>query len=144
MQVGLLSPMTGRYRKMACSGLSTRSQNHALLFSAVLAKRRMAEMNDKQSSPPPQWLATWQCAEVPACWPRPIPVSERLPELDTDYLAYGYMSPGSHRKPTDTRCWVEATYHSPTGPGDTAHWASKYLVYLFDVTHYLPLPRNPE
>jgi len=76
-------------------------------------------------------------------WPRRIPIA-LMPELDADYLAYGYMVPSSHRRPDDTPYWAEATFCSPTNSSGVPHWISKSRNYLFDVSHYLPLPPSPE
>lgn len=81
------------------------------------------------------------CAYLPK-W---IPVKERLPEEDGDYLAYVCLDdnePFVSVLPFDANvpafgCWEE--YYSP----ETYGWAGSDFFEIKGVTHWMPLPEPP-
>lgn len=68
-----------------------------------------------------------------ACWPRPIPVSERLPSEQGDYLCFARKQRGSYQ------IWRMGFFIPDSGWEDAVSGYS-----LRDVTHWLPLPPKPE
>jgi hypothetical protein len=70
-------------------------------------------------------------------WPRPIPVSERLPERDEEVMAFfqgGWWCVNILEYAKDNKHWFETT------PNDGEPW----MTLEDDATHWLPLPPPPE
>lgn len=88
-------------------------------------------------------------------WPRPIPVSERLPEPGEDVLTYGQLLPDeSNREPGDFETiglWNIQGYrlctydqHGNFVSQDDRFYNSPLYDGDFTVTHWLPMPPKPE
>jgi hypothetical protein len=75
------------------------------------------------------------CAENNPYWPRPIPVSERLPEDHTQVLAH-CDSGGAD--------WWGICAIDADGKWREITWCSDGTIPIRNVTHWLPLPPKPE
>ncbi len=98
-------------------------------------------------SDPLMW--TKECAEeveqaidAERYWPRPVPVSERLPELDVRVLAAA---------PDQWDGWqivqrngYMAKANEDEGNPHYSHWVDDVDIVVKRITHWLPLPPKPE
>lgn len=111
----------------------------------------MSDESVHEKARQPEFGRLWRDVfeEAVASWPRPIPVSERMPEQGVPVLARGYFVHSDFRKPENVPSWAEAVLTPPKCDTDCWHWKSHHdqqgvVFYMWDVTHWLPLPMAPE
>lgn len=103
--------------------------------SVKIAEAIMAKCNIQHCDIVDMALAINDMLEVQWMWPRPIPVSERLPEPGVSVLACVPSLEGIH--------WIIAVVHEVATHGCWVNADTNVPLLAAAVTHWLPLPPNP-
>ena len=94
--------------------------------------RALAKMSPREKQVFGNQLAALFKAATPQ-WPRPIPVTERLPEADVSVLAY--FADGF---------WDECYFYGDEIVEDGIALANEERPLPHGITHWLPMPPKPE